>query len=96
LHTEASDLVDHSHATRLGVADAESPERITMQSVGAIDHGVRIRGDAAQHAQWVTRHIFSNEDFMPYVERMLAERPDPSDAYILLKRFRLLIFTKLC
>ncbi|MNF79008.1 Nucleotidyltransferase domain protein [compost metagenome] len=37
-------------------------------------HGVRIRGDAALHAQWVTRHIFNNEDFMPYVERMLAER----------------------
>lgn len=37
-------------------------------------HGVRIRGDAALHAQWVTRHILNNEDFMPYVERMLAER----------------------
>lgn len=37
-------------------------------------YGVRIQGDAALHAQWVTRHIFNNEDFMPYVERMLAER----------------------
>ncbi|WP_313054982.1 type VII toxin-antitoxin system MntA family adenylyltransferase antitoxin [Pseudomonas lopnurensis] len=37
-------------------------------------YGIRIRGDAALHAQWMTRHIFNNEDFMPYVERMLAER----------------------
>lgn len=37
-------------------------------------HGVRIRGDAVLHAQWVSRHVLSNEDFMPYVERMLAER----------------------
>ncbi|MBB3104141.1 type VII toxin-antitoxin system MntA family adenylyltransferase antitoxin [Azomonas macrocytogenes] len=37
-------------------------------------YGVRIRGDAARHAQWVTRHIFNNEDFVPYIERMLAER----------------------
>jgi len=37
-------------------------------------YGVRIQGDAALHAQWVTRHIFNNEDFMPYVKRMLAER----------------------
>ncbi|KRW69513.1 DNA polymerase III subunit beta [Pseudomonas sp. TTU2014-096BSC] len=37
-------------------------------------YGVRIQGDAALHAQWVSRHIFNNEDFMPYVKRMLAER----------------------
>jgi len=37
-------------------------------------YGVRIRGDAALHAHWVTRHIFNNEDFMPYIKRMLAER----------------------
>jgi len=53
---------------------------IDLASVGEpllgqiLRHGVRIRGDAALHAQWVTRHILRNEDFMPYVERMLAER----------------------
>jgi predicted nucleotidyltransferase len=50
---------------------ADGGEPLLGQILG---HGVRIRGDAALHAQWVTRHIFSNEDFMPYVERMLAER----------------------
>ncbi len=39
-----------------------------------LHYGIRIRGDAALHAQWMTRHIFNNEDFMPYIERMLAER----------------------
>ena len=37
-------------------------------------HGVRLIGDNAQHAELMTRHIFNNEDFMPYVKRMLAER----------------------
>lgn len=39
-----------------------------------LKYGVRIKGDASQHAEWMTRHVFNNEDFMPYVERMLAER----------------------
>lgn len=49
---------------------------IDLATVGApllgqiLRHGVRIHGDAALHAQWVTRHIFNNEDFMPYVKRM--------------------------
>ena len=37
-------------------------------------HGIRIHGDASMHAQWISRHILNNEDFMPYVERLLAER----------------------
>ena len=37
-------------------------------------HGIRLVGDSAQHAALTTRHIFNNEDFMPYVKRMLAER----------------------
>lgn len=39
-----------------------------------LKYGVRIRGNASQHADLMTRHVFNNEDFMPYVERMLAER----------------------
>lgn len=37
-------------------------------------HGKRLRGDASLHAQLISRHILDNEDFMPYVNRMLAER----------------------
>lgn len=37
-------------------------------------HGVRVIGDTERHAQLVSKHILNNEDFMPYVERMLAER----------------------
>ncbi|WP_417778726.1 type VII toxin-antitoxin system MntA family adenylyltransferase antitoxin [Stutzerimonas xanthomarina] len=37
-------------------------------------HGVRIIGGSERHAQLVSKHIFNNGDFMPYVERMLAER----------------------
>jgi hypothetical protein len=37
-------------------------------------HGVRIIGDSSLHARMLTRHVFNNEDFMPYVKRMLKER----------------------
>ncbi len=37
-------------------------------------HGVRIIGDQERHAELVYKHILNNEDFMPYVERLLAER----------------------
>jgi len=37
-------------------------------------NGVRVIGDTERHAQLVSKHILNNEDFMPYVERMLAER----------------------
>jgi uncharacterized protein len=37
-------------------------------------HGIRVRGDNARHADLMMRHVLNNEDFMPYVKRMLAER----------------------
>ncbi|MCQ4323084.1 nucleotidyltransferase domain-containing protein [Pseudomonas stutzeri] len=37
-------------------------------------YGNRIIGGPELHAQLVSKHILNNEDFMPYVERMLAER----------------------
>ncbi|ACB34597.1 DNA polymerase, beta domain protein region [Leptothrix cholodnii SP-6] len=37
-------------------------------------HGRRIRGSDAAYAALISRHVFDNEDFMPYVRRMLAER----------------------
>ncbi|AHL75190.1 DNA polymerase III subunit beta [Stutzerimonas stutzeri] len=39
-----------------------------------LQHGVRIIGGAERHARLVSKHILNNEDFMPYVERLLAER----------------------
>lgn len=39
-----------------------------------LQHGVRIIGGSERHAELVFKHILNNEDFMPYVERMLAER----------------------
>lgn len=37
-------------------------------------YGVRIIGGPERHAQLMSKHVFNNEDFMPYVKRMLAER----------------------
>ena len=37
-------------------------------------HGVRIIGQSERHAQLMSKHILNNEDFMPYLERLLAER----------------------
>ncbi len=37
-------------------------------------HGVRLFGDDADYAALLRRHMFDSEDFLPYVERMLAER----------------------
>ncbi|MHB1273893.1 MAG: hypothetical protein ACYCZD_14215 [Rhodanobacter sp.] len=36
--------------------------------------GQRIRGEAADLAPLMQRHVYAMEDFMPYVERMLEER----------------------
>ncbi|TBU99961.1 DNA polymerase III subunit beta [Stutzerimonas kirkiae] len=37
-------------------------------------YGTRIIGDSSLHARMLSRHILDNEDFMPYVKRMLKER----------------------
>lgn len=37
-------------------------------------HGVRMIGEPERHAELVYKHILNNEDFMPYVERLLTER----------------------
>lgn len=39
-----------------------------------LKHGQRILGSASDYAELVRRHIYAVEDFVPYVERMLAER----------------------
>ena len=39
-----------------------------------LKHGRMIRGNATDKARLMQRHVYAMEDFMPYVERTLAER----------------------
>lgn len=39
-----------------------------------LKHGQQIRGEPADLASLMQRHVYAMEDFMPYVERMLEER----------------------
>jgi predicted nucleotidyltransferase len=42
--------------------------------LGEILQGQRLVGSDADHAELIKRHLFDSADFLPYVERMLAER----------------------
>lgn len=42
--------------------------------LGEILQGQRLLGGDAEHAELIKRHLFDSADFLPYVERMLAER----------------------
>jgi len=42
--------------------------------LGEILQGQRLLGEDAKHAELIKRHLFDSADFLPYVERMLAER----------------------
>lgn len=42
--------------------------------LGEILQGVRLIGSDTNHAELIKRHLFDSADFLPYVERMLAER----------------------
>jgi predicted nucleotidyltransferase len=39
-----------------------------------LKHGQQVRGEAADLAPLMQRHVYAMADFMPYVERMLEER----------------------
>lgn len=39
-----------------------------------LQYGQRIRGTDTARAELMIRHVYNMEDFMPYVNRMLAER----------------------
>jgi predicted nucleotidyltransferase len=39
-----------------------------------LKHGLQIRGKPTDRALLMQRHVYAMEDFMPYVERTLAER----------------------
>lgn len=80
----ASSPLDIAYRIRLieeiSVATGRPVDLIDLATVGepllglVLRHGIRLIGDTAQHAELTTRHVFNNEDFMPYVRRMLTER----------------------
>ncbi|MFT4177991.1 MAG: nucleotidyltransferase domain-containing protein [Thermomonas sp.] len=39
-----------------------------------LQHGKRLLGSDVDYANLIRRHVFDNEDFMPYVRRLLHER----------------------
>ena len=39
-----------------------------------VRHGQRVQGSSAAFAHWVNRHLIEQADFMPYRNRILAER----------------------
>ena len=42
--------------------------------LGEILKGLRLLGSNETHAELIKRHLFDSADFLPYVERILAER----------------------
>ena len=39
-----------------------------------LTHGWRLMGSDLAHALWITRHVLNQADFVPYRDRILAER----------------------
>ena len=64
----------------LALATGRAVDLVDLREVGEpllgqiLKHGRQIRGDATDRALLMQRHVYAMEDFMPYVERTLAER----------------------
>jgi len=64
----------------LAAATGRPVDLIDLHAVGEpllgqiLKHGKMIRGDAAGMTGLMQRHVYAMEDFVPYVERTLAER----------------------
>ena len=64
----------------LGVATGRPVGLVDLHTVGEpllgqiLKHGRMIRGNSTDKARLMQRHVYAMEDFMPYVERTLAER----------------------
>ena len=39
-----------------------------------LTHGLRLMGSDIAYAPWITRHVLNQADFVPYRDRVLAER----------------------
>jgi hypothetical protein len=81
---QASALLDADEKMRLiediAAATGRAVDLVDLRVVGEpllgqiLKHGVQIRGKPADRALLMQRHVYAMEDFMPYVERTLAER----------------------
>lgn len=64
----------------LGAATGCAVDLIDLAVVGEpllgqiLNHGVRLLGDSAQQAAWLTRHLIEVADFVPLQERILDTR----------------------
>ena len=64
----------------LAAATGRPVDLVDLHTVGEpllgqiLKHGRMIRGSAADKARLMQQHVYAMEDFMPYVERTLAER----------------------
>ncbi|MBK6715178.1 MAG: nucleotidyltransferase domain-containing protein [Burkholderiales bacterium] len=64
----------------LGDATGRPVDLIDLRVVGEpllgeiLTHGKRLRGSHGACAELLRRHLFDAADFLPYVERLLAER----------------------
>lgn len=64
----------------LAIATGRPVDLIDLRAAGEpllgqiLRHGRRLFGSDDDYAELLRRHLFDAEDFLPYVERMLAER----------------------
>ncbi|WP_343883289.1 type VII toxin-antitoxin system MntA family adenylyltransferase antitoxin [Rhodanobacter caeni] len=64
----------------IAAATGRAVDLVDLRMVGEpllgqiLKHGLQIRGKPADRALLMQRHVYAMEDFMPYVERTLAER----------------------
>lgn len=84
LAVQADDVLSAEDRTKL-IADiatrtGRAVDLVDLQTVGEpllgqiLHNGRRILGNAEDHAALVRKHVYANEDFVPYVRRMLEER----------------------
>lgn len=64
----------------IAMATGRPVDLIDLRKVGEpllgqiLRHGQRVVGSHSEYAELALRHVYANEDFVPYLERMLEER----------------------
>ena len=64
----------------LALATGRAVDLVDLRTAGEpllgqiLQHGQRIKGSSTDFAALLARHLVDQEDFMPYVNRILAER----------------------
>jgi predicted nucleotidyltransferase len=73
--TEKAALIDALAETTGRPVDLVDLKAVAEPLLGQIvRHGRRLLGSDAAHGQLISRHLFEQADFMPYRNRVLAER----------------------